>query len=148
MPTNILKRRILNIKSFEKRSCKFSFVALAALLSVSSIFLTDVKAEVINTNSYTAYKYLKERVEDNIDYDFENDENLIGKWETIGITKDIKYFNSSNEKSNEDLFIKNLVIFPKGKMAQPNVEELYSKDKIKAANWYKWTKGYIIHKNN
>jgi bla regulator protein BlaR1 len=143
-----IKRRIIMIKCFKKNSYKLSAVALAVLLIVSCISLTDVKAESNTTPKETKQEgHPGQIIFDNLDYPFINDEAVIGKWESVDFVYEIENFTPGKRFSEIDLYLKSMTILPEGKMAQPVATGLQSDEKT-PVKWLTWTKGIIMHQGD
>ena len=82
---NKLKRRIEMIKKFKKNTYKkFSAIALAGVVIIGGAVLTEAKA----TNAASiASGNTPQIIEDKLDYDFVNDEQVVGKWEVVDYVK-------------------------------------------------------------
>lgn len=139
-----LERRIKMIKSFKKNSYRLSALAVLGLVAVGGTFLTGAKA---TTDTTVTNNKLSEPIVDKIDYPFTNDEDVIGKWESVDFVKEINDFNPSVKSWNGDLYLKSLTVLPDGKMAQPAAEGQVSDEKT-PVDYLTWTKGYIIHHND
>ncbi len=133
-----IKRRITIIKEFKKSTYKLSIAAFAALLIVSSISLTNAKAEPAKT------PINKTALEDKIDYPFVNDKTVIGKWECVDFVKEINDFKPGNQDWQGQLYLISMVMLENGKMTQPMTRDIKSDEKT-PVSWFTWTKGYIIH---
>ncbi len=70
------------IKKFKKNTYKkFSAIALAGIVIVGGSVLTEAKASNgMNGNT-------QQIIEDKLDYDFVNDEEVLGKWEAVDFVK-------------------------------------------------------------
>ena len=136
---NKLKRRIEMIKKFKKNTYKkFSAIALAGVVIIGGAVLTEAKASnVMNGNT-------QQIIEDKLDYDFVNDEEVLGKWEAVDFVKTENDFEVGKKSWKDDLYLKNLIFLPDGKMAQPIVEDVQS-DETTPVGWLTWTKGIVMH---
>jgi len=114
-----IKRRIIMIKSFKKNSYKLSAVALAVLLIVSCISLTDVKAESNTTPKETTREGHPGQI----------------------------IFAPGKRFSEINLYLKSMTILPEGKMAQPVATGIQS-DEVTPVKWLTWTKGIIMHQGD
>ncbi len=70
------------------------------------------------------------RIVDNIDYPFRNDPNVIGLWKSVDFVTNISDFNPAKRSFKRDLFLKQLIFLPNGRMDQP---------------WNSWTKGLVLN---
>jgi bla regulator protein blaR1 len=70
------------------------------------------------------------RIVDKIDFPFVDDPAVIGRWKGVDFVDKAEQFNPKNLKWKRDLFLKDLVFLPNGRMKQP---------------WYTWTKGIVCH---
>ena len=77
--------------------------------------------------------FVPERKTDNIDFSFENDSKLIGKWESIDFVTKVNEFEPKNKKFNESLYLKGMTFLENGKTAD---------------SWWTWTKGHILHQGD
>lgn len=69
------------IKKFKKSTYnKLSIIALTGVILIGGAVLTEAKTA--NANAYKA-----QVIEDKLDYDFVNDEEVIGKWEAVDFIK-------------------------------------------------------------
>jgi len=135
-----IKRRIEMIKVFKKNSYRLSALALGVLLIAGGALLTGAtEANTTNSNSTP--------IVDKIDYPFVNDDEVIGKWETVDFVKAIDDFDVNLKSWKDDLYLKSMTVLPDGKMTQPVCEGITS-DEITPVSWLTWTNGYIIHHND
>lgn len=135
-----IKRRIKMIKIFKKNSYRFSAIALVALLLVSVPFLTGAtKTRASSTEETPTLPIV-----DNIDYPFVDDEDAIGKWETVDFVKEIEDFQVNVQSWGEELYLKSIKLLPNGQMPQPIAIGVTS-DETTPVEWLTWTKGYIFH---
>jgi bla regulator protein BlaR1 len=104
---------------------------------VGGTLLTEAKASSTNNHSSKV-------IVDKIDYPFVNDEEVIGKWETVDFVKEIDDFDVKAKSWNGDPYLKSINLLPDGKMAQPVCDGITS-DEITPVSWFTWTNGYIIH---
>jgi bla regulator protein BlaR1 len=146
-----IKRRIKMIKVFKKNSYRLSAFALAALLLTGVAFLTgatETKADTTDeTTTETTTATTTQRIKDFIDYPFVDDQDAVGKWETVDLVKEIEDFNAGETSwQGGDLYLKSLKLLPNGQMTQPVATDTNS-DETTPVDWLTWTKGYIIHHN-
>ncbi len=159
-----IKRRIIMIKLFKKNSYRISAIALAVLLIAGITFLTgelkiksdtneetntiagtneetntiaDVNEET-NTLEETFGKPSTEII-DGVDCTFINDQDAIGKWETVDFVKDIDDFVPNVTSWPEDLYLLSIKLLPDGEMPKIVADSPYE---IVASST--WTKGYIF----
>lgn len=132
---NKIKRRIKMIKRFKKNSYRLSIIAIAGLILVGGTLLTE--ANTLKTNA-TPIK------QDKIDYPFVNDEKVIGKWEAVDFVEEIGDFNVGEKDWGQELYLKDIIVLPDGKMAQPITSDTES-DEVTPVSWFTWTNGYFIH---
>lgn len=95
--------------------------------------------EKIDSLDYSGYG--TEAIEDNIDYAFENDPKMIGKWESVDFVKEIEEFDPESMNWIDDLYLKKIEIKSGGKA---NIE--CAGNYLKSENY--WTKGLLISKVN
>lgn len=139
---NKLKRRIEMIKKFKKNTYKkFSAIALAGIVMVGGSVLTEAKASNgMNGNA-------QQIIEDKLDYDFVNDEEVLGKWEAVDFVKTENDFEVGKKSWKDDLYLKDLIFLPYGKMAQP-IAGNHQSDETTPVEWLTWTKGIVMHKGD
>lgn len=139
---NKLKRRIEMIKKFKKNTYKkFSAIALAGIVIVGGSVLTEAKASNgMNGNT-------QQIIEDKLDYDFVNDEEVLGKWEAVDFVKTENDFEVGKKSWKDDLYLKDLIFLPYGKMAQP-IAGNHQSDETTPVGWLTWTKGIVMHKGD
>ncbi len=110
------------IKLFNKKAYKFSALAMATLLVVGGVTLTnatvfaDKKSKTVNV--------------DKIDYPFVNDPDIIGKWKSVDFVNNIQDFKVGNTNFEGELYIKELNFTSDGKVSKTA---------------FNWTKGHILH---
>lgn len=137
---NKLKRRIKMIKKFNKTNYKkLSIIALAGIMLIGGSILTEGK--IANANSNVNKVQL---IEDKVDYDFVNDEEVIGKWEVVDFVKNEEDFTTKKTSWKGGLPLKNLVFLKDGKMTQPTIGKITS-DGVTPVEWLKWTNGIVMH---
>lgn len=129
------------IKKFKKGSYKLSVIAMAGLVLLGGGLLTEARAMDKNN--------VKEQqvIEDKIDYPFVNDEDVIGKWESVDFVKSMDDFNPEKKSWSEDLYLQKLIVLPHGKMAQP-VSKNNTSDEVTPVSYLTWTQGIIMHKGD
>lgn len=94
--------------------------------------------EKIDSKYYTKDEI---KIEDNTNIAFENDEQIIGFWESVDCIEEINQFNPNKPYRNEELYLQKYIIEPNG-----NLYEKFSDDEeIISINW---TKNYIINNHN
>ncbi|MHC1682254.1 MAG: M56 family metallopeptidase [Clostridiaceae bacterium] len=119
---SIVRRRIIMIKLFNKKAYKLSAIALATLLAVGGVTLTNA--------TVFADKKSKTVIVDNIDYPFVNDPQLIGKWESVDFVKNKEDFKVGTKSWDDDLYIKELNFTSDGKVSK---------------TVFTWTKDHILN---
>ena len=150
-----IKRRIIMIKLFKKNSYRISAIALAVLLITGITFLTgEVKTKadtngdtitIVDTSEETNTKEETfgepyTHIIDGVDCTFVDDQDAIGKWETVDFVKNIDDFVPNVKSWREDLYLLSIKLLPNGEM--PKIEA-DSSGRIVPSNT--WTKGYIIN---
>lgn len=125
-----IKRRIIMIKMFNRKSHKVSAVAMAALLVLGCSVLTDGNAKASSIKNQIISKFSKHQ--DKVDYPFVNDDQLIGRWQSVDFVKDINDFKVDSESSNRNLFVKELNFLQDGKVSKTA---------------FTWTKGFILNQS-
>ena len=126
------------IKKFNKTNYKkLSIIALTGIVLIGGSILTEGKIANANVNK-------TQIIEDKVDYDFVNDEVVIGKWETVDFVKNEDDFTPEKKSWKENLYLKDLVFLKDGKMAQPAVENRTS-DEVTPVEWLTWTNGLVMH---
>ncbi|NMM62707.1 peptidase M56 [Clostridium sp. P21] len=123
-----IKRRIIMIKMFNKKSHKVSAVAMASLLVLGCSVLTDGNAKASSIKNQIVSKFYKHQ--DKVDYPFVNDAKLIGRWQSVDFVKDINDFKVDSKSWNDDLFVKELNFLQDGKVSK---------------SAFTWTKGIILN---
>ena len=118
-----VRRRIIMIKLFNKKAYRFSAMAVASLLVISGIVLTDAKA----SSNFKSSKNKAVNV-DKIDYDFVSDPNIIGKWQSVDFVDNIEDFDAKSKKFKDELFVKELNFTEDGKV--PKTVFTWTKDHI------------------
>ena len=127
------------IDKFRKSNYKkFSALALAGIVAVGGSVLTEA------TNSYSKPAYI---IEDRLDYEFVNDEEVLGKWEAVDFVENKEDFKVGKKSWNDDLYLKDLIFLQDGKMAQPIAENVQSDEKT-PVEWLTWTKGIVMYKGD
>lgn len=116
-----VKRRIIMIKLFNKKAYRLSAAAIAALLVVGGLTLTDAKASVFNKTKAVNI--------DKIDYSFVNDPNIIGRWQGVDFVRNMEDFKVGNKNFKGDLFVKELNFTTDGKVSK---------------TVFTWTKDHIL----
>ncbi len=120
-----VRRRIVMIKVFNKKAYRFSAMAVASLIVVGGIVLTDAKASSnFNEGRDNAVNV------DKIDYSFVNDPNIIGRWQGVDFVENIEDFDVNNKKFKDDLFVKELNFTEDGKVSR---------------TVFTWTKDHILN---
>jgi bla regulator protein BlaR1 len=107
------KRRIVMIKLFNRKSYKLSALAIAVLLVVGGITLTDAKALTLKDKVSKVVK-----IEDKINYPFISDSQIIGKWQTVDFVREINDFNPDKKTFKESEFIKELNFAADGQVSK------------------------------
>jgi bla regulator protein BlaR1 len=125
-----IKRRIIMIKMFNKKSHKVSAVAMASLLVVGCSVLTDGNAKASSIKNQIVSSLSKHQ--DKVDYSFVNDAQLIGRWQSVDFVKEINDFKVDTKSCNDDLFVKELNFLQDGKVSKTA---------------FTWTKDLILDKS-
>lgn len=105
-----VKRRIIMIKLFSKKSYKFSALAIGALMIFGTATLTDAKA--------LGYKNTKAVHVDKIDYSFVNDTNIVGRWQSVDFVNNMDDFKVGTKKWKSNLYVKELNFINDGKLSK------------------------------
>ena len=120
-----VRRRIIMIKLFDKKAYRFSAMAVASLLLISGIVLTDAKVSAnVNGSSSNAVNV------DKTDYAFVNDSNIIGRWQSVDFVENIEDFNVASKQFTGDLYVKELNFTEDGKVSK---------------TVFTWTKDHILN---
>jgi hypothetical protein len=83
-----------------------------------------------------------DRLEDNIDFPFADDPEVIGKWTSVDLVDSINDFKPGMKRwMGDDLFLNELVFYENGKI-------LHINDNAKDGFWLKWTRGIVICTND
>ena len=114
-----VRRRIFMIKLFDKKAYRFSAMAVASLLVISGIVLTDAKASSKFNNAVNV---------DKTDYVFVNDPNIVGEWQSVDFVENIEDFNVNSKKFKDDLYVKELNFTEDGKV--PKTVFTWTRDHI------------------
>lgn len=122
-----IKRRIIMIKMFNKKSHKVSAVAMASLLVLGCAVLTDGNAKASSIKNQIVSNFSKHQ--DKVDYPFVNDAQLIGRWQSVDFVKDISDFKVDSKSWSGNLFVKELNFLQDGKVSKTA---------------FTWTKGIIL----
>lgn len=109
------------IKLFNKKAYRFSAMAVAALLVISSAVLTNARA-ASNINGSNAAKV------DKIDYAFVKDSNIVGEWKSLDFVKNIEEFKVNTKQFTGDLYVKDISFTEDGKV--PRTVFTWTKDHI------------------
>ncbi|AQR94273.1 M56 family metallopeptidase [Clostridium saccharoperbutylacetonicum] len=116
-----VRRRIVMIKLFNKKAYRFSAMAVAALLLISSAVLTNARA-ASNINDGNAAKV------DKTDYAFVKDANIVGEWKSVDFVKNIEDFKVNTKQFTGDLYVKDISFTEDGKV--PRTVFTWTKDHI------------------
>ncbi|WP_238917975.1 M56 family metallopeptidase [Clostridium sp. YIM B02555] len=116
-----VRRRIVMIKLFNKKAYRFSAMAVAALLLISSAVLTNARA-ASNINDSNAAKV------DKIDYAFVKDANIVGEWKSVDFVKNMEDFKVNTKQFTGDLYVKDISFTEDGKV--PRTVFTWTKDHI------------------
>ena len=119
-----VRRRIVMIKLFDKKAYRLSAVAVASLLIISCIALTDARASSNLKGNNSAVKAHK------TDYEFVNDPNIIGEWQSVDFVENIEDFDGNSKKFKGDLFVKELNFTEDGRVTK---------------TVFTWTKDHILN---
>ncbi|AKA68474.1 M56 family metallopeptidase [Clostridium scatologenes] len=122
-----IKRRIIMIKMFNKKSHKVSAVAMASLLVLGCAVLTDGNAKASSIKNQIVSNFSKHQ--DKVDYPFVNDAQLIGRWQSVDFVKNISDFKVDSKSWSGNLFVKELNFLQDGKVSKTA---------------FTWTKGIIL----
>jgi bla regulator protein BlaR1 len=131
-----LKRRIVMIKMFEKNKYKWSALGVAVVVMVGGLFMTTAKANEGNDSDASYYN----AIVDKIDYQFVNDDSVIGTWGTVGFVKDINNFKPGQKDVTNGSALRQINFLDNGKM-----ETAYCGHPFKSQDWVTWTKNIIIN---
>lgn len=91
----------------------------------------------IDAKDYSNFVVTK--IEDNIDYEFANNTDMLGLWQSVDFVKNIEDFNPSGRKYQERLYLKELQILENGKLSFKDMD-----DKI-TTTVSSWTGDLIIN---
>lgn len=116
-----VRRRIVMIKLFNKKAYRFSAMAVAALLLISSAVLTNARA-ASNINDGNVAKV------DKVDYAFVKDSNIVGEWKSVDFVKNIEDFKVNTKQFTGDLYVKDISFTEDGKV--PRTVFTWTKDHI------------------
>ncbi|QHQ60188.1 peptidase M56 [Anaerocolumna sedimenticola] len=142
-----IKRRIEMIKVFKKNSYRLPAFALVVLLLAGIAFLTEAtesKASSTEEMAGSTDETSTHQIVDKIDYPFVDDEDAVGKWETVDFVREIEDFKVNVTSWQGGLYLKSINLLPNGQMTQPVASGITS-DETTPIDWMTWTKGYIIH---
>lgn len=120
-----MKRRIIMIKLFNKKSYKLSAMAVATLLVLGCSVLTDAKAASVKDQIVSKFKH-----QDKIDYPFVNDPQIVGRWQAVDFVENIDDFKVDKKIFKGDLYVKELNFLDNGKVSKSG---------------FTWTKDLILH---
>lgn len=135
-----IKRRIIMIKMFNKKSYKVSAVAMASLLVIGCSVLTDGNAKASSIKNQIVSNFSKHQ--DKIDYSFVNDPQVIGNWKSVDFVKNTSDFKVDSKSSNGDLYVKELNFLQDG-----NLNSTCDDGTVHTAK-LTWTKNIVIDKND
>lgn len=76
------------------------------------------------------------KIEDNIDYEFVNDESALGNWISIDFVKRIEDYNPDKKAFKGKLYLENMNFLKEGELKEND-----DKDRP----WLFWTKGIVTH---
>jgi bla regulator protein BlaR1 len=120
-----VRRRVIMIKLFNKKSYRLSAIAIAALLIFSGVALTDARAaSFINESTNKAINI------DKTDYPFVEDPNIVGKWQSVDFVGSIEGFKPDSKNFNDELYVKELNFTSDGKVSKTA---------------WTWTKDHILN---
>ncbi len=108
-----MKRRIIMIKLFNKKSYKLSAMAVATLLVLGCTVLTDAKASSVKDQIVSKFKH-----QDKIDYPFVNDPQIVGRWQSVDYVKNIDDFKVDSKAFKGNLYVKELNFLDSGKVSK------------------------------
>ena len=118
------------IKIFKKNSYRLSAFALATLRLAGVAFLTGAT----ETKAASTEDTSTQQIVDKIDYPFVDDEDAVGKWETVDFVKEIEDFNVNETSWQGDLYLKSINLLPNGQMTQPVASGITS-DETTPVDW-------------
>lgn len=95
------------------------------------------KADDSDYSDYTAAAK-----EDRIDYQFENDSQMVGKWESVDFVKEIDQFKPDSKNCLDDLYLTGLELLKNGEIIISATDGYFKTKEVS------WTKGIIINKTN
>lgn len=124
-----MKRRIIMIKLFNKKSYKLSAMAMATILVLGCSVLTDAKASSIKNQIVSRIATHR----DKIDYPFVNDDQIIGRWKSVDFVKEINDFKVDSKSFKGDLYVKELNFLKDGKVSKTALT---------------WTKGLVLDQSD
>lgn len=81
-------------------------------------------------------KKSQERIVDDINLPFVNDQAVIGEWSSVDFVKEPPLFTPGAKMFKKDLYLKGLSFLPNGKILVDNKTD---------APWFTWTKGVLMH---
>lgn len=93
--------------------------------------------EKVDSQDYSDYS-VKAIMEDKIDYSFELDTQMLGRWESVDFVKDISQFSPNQKSWLDDLYLTQIDIFENSKIEIATTKGSYYVKSIF------WTKGLII----
>ncbi|MBV7274810.1 peptidase M56 [Clostridiaceae bacterium UIB06] len=124
-----MKRRIIMIKLFNKKSYKLSAMAMATILVLGCSVLTDAKASSIK-------KQIASKIsmhQDKIDYPFVNDDQIIGRWQSVDFVNEINDFKVDSKSFKGNLYVRELNVLQDGKVSKTA---------------FTWTKGLFLNESD
>ncbi len=133
-----IERRIRMIKIFKKSSYRLSVMAITVLLITGVAFLTGATRTKADTT---------DTIIDGVDCTFVNDQDAVGKWETVDFVRNMENFTPDRRCWQGKMYLLSIKLLPNGQMPQPVAVDI-SSDETSPVSWLTWTKGYIIHHND
>lgn len=94
---------------------------------------------VVGIASVTALGIVMFRKTDKIDLPFVNDTNVIGKWTSVDLVKNMDDFNPSKVSSGTEFYFNKVEFLENGKLK-------FNDDS--PGSWFVWTKGFVIQKQD
>ena len=92
--------------------------------------------EKIDSKHYTKNEII---IKDNTNIEFENDESVIGFWETVDCVEEISQFNTNKKYRDEEFYLQKYIFEPNGTLYEKfsDEEDLFS---------INWSKNYVLNK--
>lgn len=96
--------------------------------------------EKVDDSDYSDYTAAAK--EDRIDYQFENDSQMVGKWESVDFVKEIDQFKPDSKNCLDDLYLTGLELLKNGEIIISATDGYFKTKEVS------WTKDIIINKTN